>query len=61
MTTKQRVTDRYDQGNLVAACLIAADPVKYQGALQEWADVILTKAATPADAEAGPLFRQAAA
>jgi hypothetical protein len=61
MTTKQKITDRYDQDNLVAACLIAADPDKYQGVLQDWADTILSKAAAPSDSECGPLFRTTAA
>lgn len=60
MTTKARITDRYDLANLEAATIIAANPEKYQGVLQEWADLILSKAAAPSDSEAGPLFRTAA-
>lgn len=52
--------DGFDAANLLAATLIAADPARYQGVLQEWADVILSKAAEPDESEAGPLFRQAA-
>ena len=48
----------YAADNLECACVIAANPEKYQGVLQEWADVILTKAAHADDAEAGPLFQQ---
>ena len=53
----------YTASNLMAACLIAADPVAYpEGSLMaEWADVVLSKAANPDDAEAGSLFQQAAA
>ena len=41
-----------------AATLIASDPVAYpEGSLMaQWADLILSKAAQPDDAEAGPLF-----
>jgi hypothetical protein len=60
MTTK-RITERYDTGNLAAASIIASNPVAYpEGSLMaQWADLILSKAAHPDDAEAGPLFRQA--
>ena len=54
----------YQAANLEAATIIAADPVKYPvgGLMQEWADVILSRAAAPpADWEAGPLFQQRAA
>jgi hypothetical protein len=63
MTTKQtvsRVLAGYQQQNEMAANLIAADPVRYQGVLQEWADLILSKAAHPDDSEAGPLFKRVA-
>lgn len=48
----------YDLANLECACLIAAAPEKYPegGLMQWWADVILSKAAAPVDAECGPLF-----
>jgi hypothetical protein len=58
MTTKVRITERYDDTNLMAACLLAADPERYQGVLQEWADIVLSRAAHPDDREAGPLFQQ---
>jgi hypothetical protein len=41
--------------------LIASDPERYQGVLQEWADLILTKAAEPDESLAGPLFESRAA
>lgn len=60
VTTKARITERYDAGNLMAACLIAADPVAYSegGLMAEWSDIVLSRAATPDDADAGPLFAQ---
>jgi hypothetical protein len=58
MAARVKITDRYDQANLECACIIAGNPEKYQGVLQEWADTILSKAAEPDDAEAGPLFQQ---
>ena len=60
MTTQVRITERYDAANLEAATVIASDPERYQGVLAEWADTILTRAAQPDEALAGPLFRQAA-
>jgi hypothetical protein len=51
----------FDASNLLAATLIASDPKRYQGVLQEWADLILTRAAQPDDALAGPLFESRAA
>jgi hypothetical protein len=66
MTTKARITvrsarDGYSAGNLESATIIAADPKRYQGVLQEWADTILTRAAQPDDALVGPLFESRAA
>jgi hypothetical protein len=60
MTTKARITERYDAGNLEAASILAGDPKRYPGLPQEWADIVLTRAAQPDDAEAGPLFRKVA-
>ena len=48
--------NQYAEGNLLAATIIAADPVKYPGGAQEWADLILTRAAE-VDERPGPLFR----
>ena len=59
MTTKQTVSRAragYQRANEEAATIIAADPAKYQGVMQEWADRILTKAAHPDELEAGPLI-----
>jgi hypothetical protein len=68
MTTKARITvrsarDGYSAGNLECACLIAIDPVAYpEGSLMaEWADVVLSRAAQPDEALAGPLFESRAA
>ena len=63
MTTKVRITERYDAANLEAATVIASDPEKYpEGSLPAlWSDVVLSKAAEPDDAEAGPLFESRAA
>ena len=52
-------TRQWDKSNLEAATIIASNPDKHQGALQQWADVILSKAAAPKDSECGPLFRTA--
>ena len=49
----------YAASNLESATIIAANPEKYQGVLQEWADRILTEAAAPSDSEVGPLFEVA--
>ena len=64
MSTVKRAVDRYREQNEMAATIIASDPVRYPvgGLMQEWADMILSKAAAPpADWEAGPLFQQRAA
>ena len=62
MTTKTRITERYNAGNMTAASIIASNPAAYPaGSLAaEWADMILSRAANPDQAEAGPLFRNAA-
>ena len=59
--TVRSAREGYSAGNLLAATLIASDPERYQGVLQEWADIVLSRAAHPDDREAGPLFQQAAA
>jgi hypothetical protein len=59
--TVRAVREGCDAGNLEAATIIAADPVKYQGLMQEWADAILSKATQVPESEAGPLFAQRAA
>ncbi len=42
----RRYTDRerHEANNLESARIIAADPVKYAGALQQWAAMVLAKA-----------------
>jgi hypothetical protein len=57
--TVRTVREGYDAGNLECASIIAADPAKYQGLMQEWADGILSKAAHVPESEAGPLFKAA--
>ena len=61
MTTKQKITDRYDQGNLEAATIIAANPALYpEGSLMaERADAILSRAVDAQDAKAMPLIEAA--
>ena len=61
MTTKVRITERYDKGNLECACIIAGNPALYPegGLMQTWADRILTEAAEISDEEVGPLFEVA--
>ena len=61
MTDSQRARQGYAADNLECACIVAADPERYQGVLQTWADLILTRAAQPDDALAGPLFESRAA
>ena len=40
---KKLTTDNYAIGNHAAAVMIAGDPVRYPGALQEWAQRILNR------------------
>lgn len=60
MTTKARITERYDAGNLTAASIIASNPATYpEGSLMAtWADLILSRAAS-ADWSDLPLFAAA--
>ena len=55
--------DGFDAANLLAATLIASDPMTYpEGSLMaEWADLVLSKAAVLDNALAGPLFESRAA
>jgi hypothetical protein len=53
---KQRAADRYQAGNQTAAEIIAADPVRYAGIMQEWARMVLNP---PAERTA-PASRRAA-
>ena len=58
MTGSQRKAELYRAGNLEAARIIAADPRRYPGAMQEWARLTLERN-TPAPA--GTLFESEAA
>ena len=42
MTSKQLKIDRYRAGNIEAARIIAVDPDRYPGLLQEWARRVLS-------------------
>ena len=62
MSKATKAVDGFRLANLECAHIIASDTVRYPpgGLMQEWADVILSRAAVPpADWEAGPLFRAA--
>jgi hypothetical protein len=64
MARPRRTADHYRAVNELCARIIAADPAKYQpGSLPAmFALLVLSRVeAPPADAEAGPLFRQRAA
>lgn len=56
MTTKQ-ATRAWAAGNLAAAHIIAADPLRYPGLPQQWAAMVLQRAEPTIK---GPLFREAA-
>jgi hypothetical protein len=45
VATKQRITEAYRASNIEAARIIAADPVKYPGIMQEWARLVLNPSA----------------
>jgi hypothetical protein len=40
---KPNLTERYRAANVAAARIIAADPERYPGFMQEWAQVVLKK------------------
>ena len=65
MPILKRKVEQYTTGNLEAARLILADVERYGGPdslMGQWAKLIVGRIeAPPADAECGPLFRQAAA
>lgn len=62
MTRHQKQLAAYRQCNLKAARIVAADPVKYPGIMQEWAELVLGRAETTVDAPGtGPLFETEAA
>ena len=59
LKTRRRISGHYRAENLECAAIIAADPVRYPGLMQEWADMILSRAAAPpAEREAGSLFQK---
>jgi hypothetical protein len=57
MIANQRKLAAYRQSNLEAARIVAADPVKYPGIMQEWAQLVLRQAlkASASDASRHPL------
>ena len=63
MTDTQRKLAAYRRGNLEAARIVAADPERYSGLMQEWAALVLSRAEkTTIDTPvAGPLFKTEAA
>jgi hypothetical protein len=59
VSTAKKTADHYRAANEMSATIIASDQVRYPGLMQEWADMILSRAAAPpADREAGPLFQK---
>jgi hypothetical protein len=56
MTSNQRKLDAYRAGNIEAARIIAADPVRYPGIMQEWARMVLNPPAERTE----PAIRRAA-
>ena len=60
MTDSQRAREGYATSNLEFACILAASPELYPGLPQLWADIVLSRAARPDDAEAGALFAKVA-
>ena len=56
MTSHQQKLARYEAGNVEAARIIAADPVRYPGAMQEWARRVLNP---PAERTALAILRVA--
>lgn len=62
MSTLKRPTDRYQDANLEAARIIAADPERYGGLPLAWAQATLARIELPPDdVECGPLFEGEAA
>jgi hypothetical protein len=43
MATPKSIKAKFDEQNLEAARIIAADPVKYPGGMQEWAALVLKR------------------
>ncbi len=55
--TTQSVRAKYDGANLEAARIIAADPERYPGGMQEWAQMVLKRIERERLESVGPLFR----
>ena len=55
MGMKLSIAAKFDEQNLRAARIIAADPVRYPGLMQEWAALVVGKAAPTVR---GPLFKE---
>ncbi len=43
MTTRQRLGETYERQNQEAAQIIAADPERYPGVMQQWARLVLQR------------------
>lgn len=48
MATPKNIKAKYDEQNLQAAHIVAADPLKYPGGMQEWAALVLKRLDRPA-------------
>jgi hypothetical protein len=48
---------KYDEQNLEAARIIAADPLKYPGGMQAWATLVLKRMERPAGRHINPAGR----
>ncbi len=55
--TVRSVRAKYDAANLEAARIIAADPERYPGGMQEWAQRVLARIERERLESVGPLFR----
>ena len=51
MATPKNIAAKFAEQNLKAAHIIAADPVKYPGGMQEWAALVLKRLERPAGRE----------
>ena len=47
--TPKSIKAKYDEQNLEAARIIAADPLKYPGGMQAWAELVLKRLERPAE------------
>jgi len=48
MATPKSIAAKFAEQNLKAVRIIAADPLKYPGGMQEWADLVLKRLERPA-------------